>query len=207
MLRASGIRGPVSKSRYRRWPRRVPSAGFGGGVVRRFAIAAVAGLVLLNLFLAYRLVDDGSSTVWQGPARLSAPRPSGQESGRVALQGLNEIEIGTPPLARPERLHPHKKSPATPTTEVAEPTGNTGGSVSGGSTATSTSTATSGSGSTDGSGGGDAGGGSSGGSSSGDAPDGGGPGGGGGSGGGGDSSGGGAPSGGPGGGGGGTSGA
>jgi hypothetical protein len=209
MLRASGIWSPFPKSRDRRRPRRVPSAGFGGGVARRSAIAAVAGLAVLNLFLAYRLVDDGSSTVRQGTAPLSAPRPSGQESGHLALQGLNEIEIGTPPLARPERLHPHKKSPATSTTEVADRTGNTGGSVSGGSTATSTSTASSGSGSSDGTGGGDAGGGSAGGSSSDDGPDGGGPGGGGGSGGGGDSSGGSDPSGGPGGGGGGggTSGA
>jgi hypothetical protein len=209
MLRASGIWSPVPKSRDRRRPRRVPSAGFGSGVARRSAIAAVAGLAVLNLFLAYRLGDDGSSTVRQDTAPLSAPRPSGQESGRVALQGLNDIEIGTPPLARPERLHPHKKPPATRTTEVAERTGDTGGSVSGSSTATttSTSTASSGSGSGDGSGGGQTGGGSSGGGSSGDSPDGGGPGGGGGSGGGGDSSGGGDPSGGPGGGGGGTSGA
>ena len=207
MQRASGIWGLVSKSRDRRWPRRVPSIGFGSGVLRRSAIAAVAGLVVLNLFIAYRLVGDGSSsTLRLGIAQQSVPRQSGQESGPVALRGLNEIEIGTPPLARPDRLHPHKKPPATPV--VAERTGNTGGSVSSGSTATtSTSTASSGSGSSDGSRGGDAGGGSAGGSSSGDGADGGGPGGGGGSGGGGDSSGGGDPSGGPGGGGGGTSGA
>jgi hypothetical protein len=211
MLRASGIWSPVPKSRYRRRPRRVPTAGFHGGVARRSAIAAVAGLVVLNLLLAYRLVNDGSSTVRQGLARLGAFGTSGQESGPVALEGLNEIEIGTPPLARPERVHPHKKPRATPTTEVAERTGNTGGSVSSGASATtSTSTASSGSGSSDasgGTGGGDASGGSAGGSSSDDGSDGGGPGGGGGSGGGGDSSGGSDPSGGPGGGGGGTSGA
>jgi hypothetical protein len=214
MLRASGIRGPVPKSGDRRRFRRAPSSGFRGGVARRSAIAAVAGLIVLNLLLAFRLVDDGSSTVRQGTAQLDAPRPSGQESGRVALQGLNEIEIGTPPLAQPERLHPHKKPPATPTSEVGGRTRDTGGSLSGGSTATTpTSTASSGSGSSDGiaggdgSAGGDAGGGSAGGSSSGDGPNGGGPGGGGGSGGGDDSSGGGDPSGGPGGGGGGTSGA
>jgi len=208
MLRASGIRSPVPKSRDPRRPRRVPSTGFGSGVLRRSAIAAVAGLVALNLFLAYRLAGDGSSTLRLGIDRPSVSGPSVQESGRVGLPGLNEIEIGTPPLARPDRVHPDKKPPATPTTEVGGRSGDTGGSVSGDSTATtSASTASSGSGSSDGSRGGDAGGGSAGGSSSGDGADGGGPGGGGGSGGGGDSSGGGDPSGGPGGGGGGTSGA
>ena len=99
MLRATGFGSPI-RARSSRWsgPRQ-PKTSFRTSPIRLAAILAVAGLVLANMIVAYRLLgeQDSSVAVVLGKAEQHG-EGSAFERIRDALDNLSRDEIGAPIL-------------------------------------------------------------------------------------------------------------